>query len=90
MTITDVAFSSENGFPGGTRTDNITVSLSTTTASLASPSSNYAANKGTDFTTVFTGPLTFTSLNNNTFDVVIPIAPFTYNPSGGNLLVDVV
>jgi hypothetical protein len=63
VTLTEVAFSSRST---GTRKENITVSLSTTTASVSSPSSNYAANKGSDFTTVFSGPLTFTSLANNT------------------------
>jgi hypothetical protein len=73
-----------------TETINFALSLSTTTASTAAPPADYAANKGADFTTVFSGTLTFTPLGNGSFDLVIPTAPFVYDPTRGNLLVDVV
>src|SRR5262249_38763059 len=73
-----------------TRTLNLTLGLSTTSATPGSPGTNYAANKGPDFTTVFSGTKTFTGAGNGTFDLQFPITPFTYDPSKGNLLLDVV
>jgi hypothetical protein len=89
VTITEIAFASELG-SGRTRNLNFSLGLSSSTASLAAPSTNYGANKGPDFTTVFSGSLSFTAQGTNTFDLVIPITPFTYTPTNGNLLLDVV
>jgi hypothetical protein len=91
VTITEIAFASKMGFGSGqTRNLNFSLGLSSSTASLAAPSTNYGANKGPDFTTVFSGSLSFTAQGTNTFDLVIPITPFTYTPANGNLLLDVV
>jgi hypothetical protein len=93
VTIESIAFSSSS-LPGNppptTRTVDMTVGLSPTTATPSNPGTSYDANKGPGFTTVFSGPLTFHTLNQDTFDVVIPLTtPFTYDPSSGNLLLDV-
>jgi hypothetical protein len=54
------------------------------------PIGNYEANKGADFTTVFSGPFTADLLNTNTFDLVFDLTtPFLYDPGHGNLLLDV-
>jgi hypothetical protein len=66
------------------------LNLSTTPlASLASPSTNYAANRGADFTQVFSGSKSITPLGNGTFDFVVATTPFVYDPSKGALLLDV-
>jgi hypothetical protein len=88
--VTSLGFESAVIRSPGSETLNLTIGLSTTSASLAAPSGTYAANKGADFKTVFSGPVTFTALANGTFDLVIPVTPFTYDPSKGNLLVDII
>jgi hypothetical protein len=91
VTITEIAFASATGFGSGqTRKLFLSLGLSTTAASLAAPSTNYGANKGADFTIVFSGSLSFTAQGTNAFDLMIPITPFTYTPANGNLLLDVV
>jgi hypothetical protein len=90
-TITEIAFASAMGFGSGqTRNLNFSLGLSSSPASLAAPSTNYGANKGPDFTTGFSGSLSFAAQGTNTFDLVIPITPFAYTPDNGNLLLDVV
>jgi hypothetical protein len=89
VTISEIDFSSATSM-GVTRTLNLAIGLSTTTATPGSPGTNYAANKGLDFTTVFSGTKIFTATSNSTFDLQFPITPFTYDPVGGNLLLDVV
>ena len=78
VTITALTFFPANG---GSISGSYTLSLSTTTKSLNGLSTTYAANLGTDNTLFATGyvngVLTFTG------------AGFTYNPSLGNLLLDV-
>jgi hypothetical protein len=86
--VTSVAFQS-SGSAGQTNALNIEVRLSTTSATPSTLASNYAANRGPDSRTVFSGSISFTALSNGTFDLVIPVSPFTYNPSAGNLLLDV-
>jgi hypothetical protein len=93
VAINSVAFETVPSF--GTPTGipvtlSFTMGLSNTTASPSSLSTSYAANKGANFTTVFSGSFTYTPLANGTFDFVVPTIPFTYNPGNGNLLVDVV
>jgi hypothetical protein len=90
ITISEIDFATAPGFAGAARNLNFTLGLSSTAASVTAPGTNYAANKGPDFTTVFSGPFAFTAQGNGTFDVLIPVQPFTYDPARGNLLLDVV
>ena len=91
-TITGLEFASgsASGNTGGSHTVTLTIGLSTTSATVASMSTNYASNLGADKAQVFSGTVTFTPTVNNTFDLsfLFPTA-FSYNPGSGNLLLDV-
>jgi PEP-CTERM motif-containing protein len=91
MTIGSVSFASDPnaGNPSTPVSVTFSLSLSTTSAAPNAMSTNYAANRGADFTTVFSGPFTYTPISNGSFDFVVPTAPFNYNPGLGNLLVDI-
>src|SRR5947209_4533475 len=65
---------------------NYTVSLSTTGAAVGALSTTLSSNIGADNATFFNGALGGAFVNSFT----ISGAPFTYNPSGGNLLIDIV
>jgi hypothetical protein len=85
--ITSIAFSSMNA---QNYSLSLSLGLSTTSAAVNGLSTNYASNKGTDFTTEFSGVKAVTALGNNSFDLVFNLAsPFTFDPSKGNLLLDV-
>jgi hypothetical protein len=87
VTITQIAFASTSP---GVRTLNLSLGLSTTTRPVNGLSTNYSENRGPDFTNVFSGVQTFTPTPSaGDFDLVFNITPFTYNPSNGNLLLDV-
>ncbi len=83
---------------GGPLTDNvpnIQINLSTTATNADHMSSTFSKNVGTNDTVVFSGAMialtSFTTLSNGTkaFDISLPLqTPFTYDPSKGNLLVD--
>jgi PEP-CTERM motif len=90
--ISAVSFQTSPGFANPSTPQSLAFSLglSTTSAGPNTLSTNYAANKGADFATVFSGTFTYTPLLNNTFDFVVPVTPFTYNPGLGNLLLDFV
>lgn len=89
--INSIAFASSSFFPdSSTATFDLTLSLSTTNSTVNSPNPNFAANKGADFTQVFGGNLTTKLYANDTFDLVFPTVPFRFDPSQGNLLLDVV
>ena len=88
VSISSIGFATSSG--GVPNTVTFSVGLSTTSATVASMSTNYAANKGHGFTTVFTGSKTFSGGGGGAFDFVIPISAFTYNSTKGNLLLDVV
>jgi hypothetical protein len=84
------------GGPLADTVPNIQINLSTTAARADSLDFTYANNLGLDATTVFSGPTTvatsFSTLTNGTkaFDISIPLQmPFLYDPSKGNLLIDV-
>ncbi|HWP54887.1 MAG TPA: hypothetical protein VN476_12195, partial [Pyrinomonadaceae bacterium] len=85
VTITQIAFASSSQLTSGpgTATYNINISLSTTPAAPNGLSTNLVANRGADFAQVFTGIKTATLTASNQFDVVIDVAPFTYNPAQG-------
>ncbi len=89
-TITGLKFASGTALgAGGSHTVTLTIGLSTTSATVASMSTNYATNKGADFTQVFSGTVMYTAAGNNTFDLSFPTSAFAYNPGLGNLLLDV-
>jgi len=89
ITITQIAFASTST-SALTRTLNLSLGLSTTSLTPGGLSTNYAANRGPDFTNVFSGVQTFTTTPGaGDFDLVFNITPFTYTPSSGNLLLDV-
>ena len=74
---------------------NIQINFSTTTRNADQLSSVFAQNTGTNEMIVFNGTLvvgtSFTTLINGTkaFDINVPLqTPFTYDPSKGNLLID--
>lgn len=93
LTITQIAFASSSLGSPFTAAYNITINLSSTTTPMFGPDPNFEANKGADFTTVFSGDFTATLSASDQFDLVIDLAtPFTYDPSriGNNLLLDVV
>jgi len=75
---------------------NIQINLSTTSKSADQLSLIFTENIGTDDTQVFAGTLnlntSFTSLSNGStaFDINLPLqTPFKYDPSKGNLLLDI-
>ena len=82
---------------GPSTLSNVQISLSTTTSSSTSLDTTFANNVGLDNTQVFSGPLTLSSQatdsgNGTTpaFDISIPLTtPFLYDPSQGNLLMDI-
>src|SRR5262249_27260963 len=86
----EIDFSSINLTTGNTRNLNLSLGLGTTAATPGNTGGNYAANKGPDFTTVFSGAKSFTGAGNGTFDLQFPVTPFLYDPSKGNFLLDVV
>ena len=88
--IWEVAFASSAATLPKSISDTFILSLGTTSTSPSAPGNSYSANKGADFTQVFTGTITANLAHNNTFDFVIPLTTlFTYNPLNGNLLLDV-
>jgi hypothetical protein len=89
--ITDIAFSTTDNTMGLTRTFDFSIGLSTTSALPGNPPTDYAAIRGPDFTNVLSGTRTFTESSNFSFDLVFHLmTPFTYDPSLGNLALDVV
>lgn len=91
--ITDIAFgtfSNNGGNPKVTSSVlNVTLSLSSTSASPNTLVAGYPPNRGADYTQVFSGTQLFTPSYNGSFDLVFAITPFTYNPGNGNLLIEV-
>jgi hypothetical protein len=97
QTITSIAFRAHSpGIAFSGSVPQLQVNLSTTTKAPDQLSSTFADNVGANDTQVFNGSLQV-SVNNssapdavNTFDVVISFStPFVYDPSKGNLLVDI-
>jgi hypothetical protein len=88
-----------DGTPGNaftTTISNLQINLSTTTRSPDNLSSVFATNIGADDTVVFSGSITVSSEFSGpaegpkAFDISIPLQqPFFYNPSQGNLLLDI-
>lgn len=99
VAITQISFASASDASGlelsvpETATYNLIVGFSNTSASVAAPSTTFADNIGTPFTTVFSGVVTANLQANNVFDLNIPFTtPFFYTPGlpgQPNLLLDV-
>src|SRR3954470_13937722 len=95
--ITTVSFRTDGAFGsafGPTTLPGVTITLSTSTATMGAMSSTFADNVGSDVATVYSGDLVLSSAASggppHTFDVTIPLQhAFNYNPANGNLLLDV-
>lgn len=88
--IRQIAFAS---IGGGARTADydLIVSLGTAASTPANPDASFDANKEADLTEVFSGSLGADLFGTGQFDLVINLTtPFTYDPSGGDLLLDVI
>jgi PEP-CTERM motif len=72
-----------------TPTGTYTVNLSTTSYGVGTITGNFAQNEGANETQVFSGSINQSWNFGNTLDIHFS-TPFTYDPNGGNLLVDVV
>jgi hypothetical protein len=85
--INTITFYSAPGFSGVNADGTYTLSLSTTSAPVDGLSTNFASNIGPDNTTIFSGPLPpYVENGVMTFSFG---TPFVYNPTSGNLLLDV-
>src|SRR5215813_10539498 len=98
LMITQIAFR-----PDGSVTDpsltilfnSVRIDLSTTSSTPTTLSTVFASNVGADNTTVFNSfafmnaPVTGPPGGPKGFTVTFPLTPFMYNPSAGNLLLDV-
>jgi hypothetical protein len=92
LDIAEVAFASDPNPSGVAKMllETFTVSLGTTSSTPSSPGS-FASNKGADFTQVFSGKIVSILRKDGSFDFVINFSQtFAYDPSQGNLLLDVV
>src|SRR5271165_3582976 len=75
-------------FPGSTGTTNAgtyQISLSTTSAVVGALNANLSSNIGSNNTVVYNSALP--AVQNGVLDIPFS-TPFTYNPAGGNLLID--
>jgi hypothetical protein len=89
--ISQVAFSTSSIISNATSaTLGLDVHLGVAGSSAANPSTTFSANRGSNYQDVFDATLTFTPALNNTFDMVLNLStPFLYDPSKGDLLLDV-
>jgi len=92
--ITQIAFASTTtptSFYPSPAAYNLSVYAATAPTTPSSPSNNFANNRGSDYTIVYSGPITATLTGANNFDLVINFAtPFIYNSSLGDLLIEIV
>jgi hypothetical protein len=91
ITVTKLLFYNTQSNNGATALNSgtWTISLSTTSATPATLSPTFALNIGADNRQVFSGNLGQPWAFGNTLTLTLS-TPFTYNPSAGNLLMDVV
>ncbi len=89
--ITELAFSTSSVISSASLDSlGLDVHLGDAATSAANPSATFSSNRGSDYQDVFSGMLTFTPAQNNTFDMVLHLTtPFLYNPSAGDLLLDI-
>src|SRR4051812_19054558 len=85
-----------NGVAFAETLSNVQINLTTTPKTPQSLSKTFAENLGTDNTIVYQGELTLSSAftdvagGSKEFDIVITLqTPFSYDPAGGNLLLDI-
>lgn len=90
ITITDLEFfnTSFNSAATSTPTGTWTISLSTTSADWNTLSNTYSNNLGTNNTEVFSGSINQSWTFGDTLTIDLT-TPFTYDPTQGNLLMDV-
>jgi hypothetical protein len=90
ITITQLAFASSPAFntAAGTAEYNFDIAMYATNAGPNGLSTDLAANRGTHFAPVFSGPVVANLTASNQFDLVIDITPYTYDPAHGNLLLE--
>jgi hypothetical protein len=91
ISINQIAFTTvivgESALP---LTSAFTLNIGTTSASPSAPGFDYSANRRPDLVPVFSGSVSLASTGRAAFDFVIPFTtPFEYDPSVGNLLLDV-
>jgi PEP-CTERM motif len=98
MMISQILFrpDAQSGSSFSSTLPNVQIDLSTTSASASALSFNFASNVGADDTVVHSGALSLSSSftgpsgGPKDFDIVINLStPFLYDPSKGNLLMDV-
>jgi hypothetical protein len=89
--ITQLAFSTSSLLSTATSaTLGLDVDLGIAATSAANPSTTFSANRGSVYQDVFDNTLTFTPALNNTFDLVLNLStPFLYDPSQGDLLLNI-
>ena len=87
LTINSIGFRAENAGSISYGADFV-VKMSTTSAEPGSLSTTYASNVGTDETSVLSGPITLTNVVGD-FTILTFTTPFSYNPSSGNLLIEI-
>ncbi len=87
VTITGLTFFNDNFVPGSIAPADYTISLSTTSAAVDGLDSTFANNLGADNAVFFSGALG--GLIGPTNQFTITGAPFTYDPTTGNLLLTV-
>jgi hypothetical protein len=91
ITITNLEFfnTQYNNSATAMNSGNWAISLSTTSADWNTLSSTYSSNIGSDNTPVFSGNLSQPWTFGNTLSIILGTS-FTYDPSKGNLLMDVI
>jgi hypothetical protein len=90
--ITQSAFRTDGtfGHPFTSAAPLVQINLSTTMRGPGNLPNVFAENVGPDELTVFSGPLPLSSAGTGDFDIIIALTqPFLYDPSRGNLLLDV-
>jgi sugar lactone lactonase YvrE len=91
-TINQIRFRRDSA-PFSTTNINVQISLGYAATTVSTASTTYANNIGAGYVTVFDGLLSLSSSgvgNPNPFDIVINVNPlFTYDPSKGDLLLDI-
>ena len=90
VSITDIAFQTDPLSATTAFSGTYTLGLSTTAATPTAMSTTYASNVGADSVQVFSGAVTVPSFTVGSFDLLFHLTtPFSYDPSAGNLLLDI-
>lgn len=93
QSLTSLAFRATPGFLNGADYGNVLINLSTTSFGDESGTplgSNFAGNVGANVQSVYSGALSFAAPTTNGFEYIVNFSnPFLYDPTKGNLLLDV-